>query len=172
MRERIKMSSRKRRNSNESIINIVRGVFDAKGWMYNYNPITGTISASFRIGDGNDANSLIMMLSIVGDYLLNCCQLPVSFSSEALTEVAEYLHRVNYMLLNGCFELDYAAQQCRYKSVLPIKGMSFYTDPESLVCDMITLPCKMWEYFGEGLEKVANGASPVEAFNAIYKSTT
>ena len=57
----------------EKIINAVRDIFDARGWMYNYNPITGTISASFQIEDGDESNNLIMMISVVRGYLLNCC---------------------------------------------------------------------------------------------------
>ena len=151
----------------EKIINAVRDIFDARGWMYNYNPITGTISASFQIEDGDESNNLIMMISVVRGYLLNCCQLPLLFSSERLPSIAEYLHRVNYRLMNGCFELDYASLQCRYKTALPIKGMLCNSDVESLLSDTITLPCTMWEFFGAGLNKVVKGDAPIIALRSI-----
>ena len=83
----------------DSIIDNVRRVFESEGWMCNFNPNTRSISASFQLSAKFKGQNLISLTNVVDGFLMNCCQFPITITKERITYVAEYLHRINFLLL-------------------------------------------------------------------------
>lgn len=65
--------------------------------------------------------------------------------------VAEYLHRANYGLLFGNFEMDYNDGEIRYKLITDCEdnNLSDYAIDRSVI-----LPCLMLEKYGNGIIKL------------------
>ena len=79
----------------------------------------------------------------------------------SMLNIAEYLHRANYGLRNGNFELDFNDGEIRYKSYVDC----YNTLPgKDVLRRTISIPGDMFEIYGDGLVQVYGGyATPQEA---------
>lgn len=69
-------------------------------------------------------------------------------------EVAEYLHRANYGLLNGNFEFDYRDGEIRYKVFVNFEGIQLSMD---VVTESIVVPVVMFDQYGKNLIRIMMG---------------
>lgn len=156
-----------------SAIKRIRHIFDTKGWLCSYNPNAGVISATFMVSQIKEKLFVILRdaditkPSYAG--VMNVCQFPVTIPENRINEVAEFLHRVNSLLVHGGFELDYDDRYCSFKLILPEYFIKSAVSEE--IEDMILLPCRMFVCFATGLRKVIGGDLPVKALKEtlIYK---
>ncbi len=84
-------------------------------------------------------------------------------------EVAEYLHRANYGLLNGNFEFDYRDGEIRYKSFVNFDGIQLSID---IITQSIVTPVIMFEQYGKNLLRVMMGdGTPAELLQKAEEKT-
>lgn len=89
----------------------------------------------------------------------------IKADEDCLPEMAEFLHRANYGLSFGNFELDFDDGEIRYKMALNCVDALPGADA---IEDVLYLPLSMFERYGDGILTVAMGlAEPEEAIQKI-----
>ena len=84
-------------------------------------------------------------------YLVCLARYPKEVPDERRLEVAEYLHRANYGLLLGSFEMDYDRGEVRYRTALLSEGER----PAYGVLDRyIQMPAAMLDRYAAGMEGI------------------
>lgn len=82
------------------------------------------------------------------------------FSSNAeeaqYVRVSEYLHRANYGLNNGNFEMDFEDGEIRYKTYVNFDGLQL---SKEVVRDSILIPIFMFDRYGKNLVRLMLGES-------------
>lgn len=78
---------------------------------------------------------------------------------EYYVAVGEFLHRANYGLKNGNFEMDYRDGEIRYKSFVYLENIVI---SEEVVEDSIFVGIAMLDRYGKGLLKIMLGESTPE----------
>ena len=79
---------------------------------------------------------------------------------ENITAIAEYLHRANYGLVYGNFEIDHEDGEIRYKLVTDCEDASNISN--RLIDRCIVVPCMMFEIYGNGMIKLMLGVGEPE----------
>jgi len=69
-----------------------------------------------EFGLENEEYPMEVVIHLMEDAFVCYCVLPTEIPTEMYPVVGEYLHRVNYGLINGNFELDYAEGAVQYKT--------------------------------------------------------
>ena len=94
-----------------------------------------------------------MLLYAREPYLVCLAQLPDTIPDERRLEVAEFLHRANYGLLLGSFEMDYDRGEVRYRTALMTEGAC----PVDGVLDRyIQMPAAMLDRYAAGIEAIVS----------------
>lgn len=97
--------------------------------------------------------------------IISYATIGIKADEDCLQEMAEFLHRANYGLAFGNFELDFDDGEIRYKMALNCVDAMPGADA---VEDMLYLPLSMFERYGDGILTVAMGlAEPEEAIQKI-----
>ena len=148
----------------KSSLELIRHIFDKKEWMCSYNPNARVLSATFIVSQVREKLLVILRDAEIDEPsyagVINSCQLSKPIPKERLNDVAEYLHRVNSLLVYGGFELDYDDRRCSYKLTIP--RYFIRTATQDKIVDMILLPCRMFACFASGLKHVIDGESPAK----------
>ncbi|MBO4400485.1 MAG: YbjN domain-containing protein [Selenomonadaceae bacterium] len=84
----------------------------------------------------------------------------IKADEDSIHEVAEFLHRANYGLAFGNFELDFDDGEIRYKMSLNCVDS---LPGEDAIEDVLYLPLSMFERYGDGILTVAMGLAEPEA---------
>ena len=133
----------------DEIIAKIKEFFDKDSWNYSFDDKLSI----FRFG--------INMDSVLGslDYYIivrdNSYTVYTTLNSKAETEtidlIAEFLHRANYGLRIGNFEIDFDDGEIRYK-VYVETSISNLTD--EVIGRSIFIPASMFEKYGKGLLEI------------------
>lgn len=89
----------------------------------------------------------------------------ISADEDCMAEMAEFLHRANYGLIFGCFELDFNDGEIRYRMA--------YNCADALpgydaLDDLLYVPITMVDRYGDGILAMSMGVtSPEEAIQQI-----
>ena len=130
----------------EKVIKSIKDFFDNLDWKYDYNKDTGIFTSGINMGNVIGSIKLVIMLR-EHHYKVAAC-LNSKVESEHIAEVAEYLHRANFGMNNGNFELDYRDGEIRYKTFTYFKGIEL---SNRIIEDSIALPILMFDKYGKNL---------------------
>ena len=85
-------------------------------------------------------------------------------------QVAEYLHRANYGLINGNFEFDFNDGEVRYKTYVNFAGIQLSDD---VISDSILIPVFMFEKYGKNLLRLMlSKANPKRLIEEVEKEAS
>lgn len=120
------------------------------------------LSFSFRedmihldMGMRGTIGTLHMIIDIQDDMVVSYAILPNQVPEEKRAVVGEYLHRANYGVQRGNFEMDFNDGEVRYKLAADIYDPRTITN--KLVDLLILIPCLMFKRYGEGVMKLIYG---------------
>jgi len=85
-----------------------------KGIVFAFDKANNYIMTEF--GLEYEEYPMEVVIHLMEDAFVCYCVLPTDIPQEMYNVVAEYLHRINYGLINGNFELDYAEGAVQYKT--------------------------------------------------------
>ena len=71
---------------------------------------------------------------------------------EMLLRISEFLHRANYGLRNGNFELDFQDSEIRYKTFVECDGLTAPT--HEMICNSIYCVAVVFERYSKGIAKI------------------
>ena len=146
----------------------VNTFFDQKKWLYTH-PEEDLYMGTMRI-ETPSVSQMPFSVKVLPFGFINSCTVPIAISSECLPQIAEYLHRVNCLLLRGCFELDYQRRKCFYKMVSMTSSVCESARLNGIVEELFLVPSEMIAIFSNGICEVQEGAEPKVVVDRIIES--
>jgi len=141
----------------EKMIDKIKMFFEKNKWKYSYDSEKKTFYTGINTESIIGNIHIYVVLSDV-DYAVYTV-LNGYVEKEDMIKVAEYLHRVNYGLNEGNFELDYSDGEIRYKAYVNYEKTDI---SEEVLYDSILVGPWMVRRYGKGLFKVMLGADTPE----------
>lgn len=133
-------------------IDAIKAFFNNNEWKYNYNEKDNVFISGIDMG--NIIGS-VRMLIILSDKSYNVYMILNSkIEEQYFSIIAEFLHRVNYGLNNGNFEIDYRDGEIRYKTYVSFIDGNV---SEEIVADSIIVGAAMINRYGKGLMQLMLG---------------
>ena len=143
-----------------AICNRIVAFLDSIEWNYNLENDVITFNASI---DGK-LKSLSYRIVFFDNGYTTYAYPNLYADSDNMLAVAEYLHRANYGLRNGNFEIDFNDGEIRYKSYVDCSNA---LPGDDVITRSITVPGNMFEIYGDGLLQVSFGMlTPLDAITA------
>ena len=136
--------------------------------MFTFDKKDGLFRATLN-GEG-EVRLLGCLIDIRSDSFISYIISPIGADagdSAKMANLAEFLCRVNYGLLNGNFDLDFNDGEIRYKSFADCPGGA--APAEEAIGNSIWVGLKMFERYLPGIRDVLNGAVPREALAKCEK---
>ena len=152
----------------DGVVNAVKQALEACGWTYyvfdeesmlfrfdlSIETRISRISYQVELRDYGDGLEDLVIYGI--------CPVSADCEDAGMTaQLAEFLHRVNYGVPNGCFEMDYTDGEIRYKSYISIMD---HVPSAAVVKNSLLWVSSMFERFGPGIADIVfAGCSAREA---------
>lgn len=135
--------------SKEEIIQAIHDHFQGIEWHYDYNEAESYFQTGVNMN--GPLGSLTIHIYVNETNYVVYATLCNHVEPCYCAQVAEYLHRANYGLLNGNFEMDYRDGEIRYKTFV-----NFEEDTISAKAmrASIVMPVLMFEKYGKNLLKL------------------
>lgn len=137
--------------------------FNKQGWSYNQASDRPVIHTGFT-GDNGRWNCV----AIAGphdEHLLFLSLLPCKATPERRAACAELLTRINFGLTHGCFEMDFADGEVRYRTSAPLASAE--ASPELVEHLVFSNLCTVDRFFGVIMKVIYAGVSPASAMNPV-----
>lgn len=127
------------------IAKLVKHFLDEDSWNYDFDEEKGTFHFNLTLKGKLQKISYHVMVRQFDFSVYAVC--PIS-ADECKAQMAEFVSRVNYGLVNGNFELDFRDGEIRYKCFVNCDG----TDPgKQIIKDSIYIPAQMFKRYGDGI---------------------
>lgn len=136
----------------ETVIKMIDSFFTDIEWKHEYDEKRSTYSFGIDMGDA--IGSLKFIMPIRDRHYKVICVLNSKVEQTKLQTVAEYLHRANFGLNNGNFELDYNDGEVRYKIFVDFWGIELN---KRIIEDSIFMPILMFKRYGKNMIKLMVG---------------
>lgn len=150
----------------ENIIQLLHDFFKNGDWKYSYDEEKNIFTSGINMNSALGNLNIIVRVretSYTVYTILNS-----TAEKDTLNFVAEYLHRANYGLINGNFELDFDDGEVRYKTFVNFKDTAVSNE---IIQDSVLLPIFMFEKYGKNLMKVMLGSNdPKQLIEEIENS--
>ncbi len=98
----------------ELLANAIKAFLDERDILYGFSEEEGRFITDFTIDETGE--EVEVAIAVLEDGFACYVMLPWVFDSDYYPYVGEFLHRANYGLLNGNFELDYENGAIQYKT--------------------------------------------------------
>ena len=146
----------------EQIKNCIQNYLDQNKWYYTFDEEDTYFKAGIKI-DGK-LSRCDLIIDIGKSFYLVYAKIALSADPTNINAVSEYLHRANFGLKLGSFELDHSDGEIRYKMYVDCGDDCDCMPSESVIRRSLEMPASMLEIYGDGLMRVLLGvATPEEA---------
>lgn len=141
----------------KNVINLIKKLFKEIDWKYDFYEEDNVFATGIDMGNvlGNIKVFIFLEEDGYNVYLL----MNTKVEKEKYAAVAEFLHRANYGLRAGNFEMDYRDGEVRYKTYVDFKNININ---EEIVVRSIFVGADMINRYGKGLMKVMLGLETAE----------
>ena len=136
----------------ERTIEIIKTFFKNNNWKYSYDEEDKVFKLGVNMGNILGNVQLYIFLEESSYNVLTI--LNSKCEEKDYPVVAEFLHRANYGLKDGNFEIDYEDGEIRYKSFVNFKNVEL---SQEIVEQSITIGVTMINRYGKGLLKLMLG---------------
>lgn len=113
-----------------------------------------------QINIGEIIGSLKVSVHVLDDSYVIYASLNNKATQENYCKIAEYLHRANFGLAYGNFEMDHFDGEIRYKYSIEFENVNNISNRTLDKC--VLLPCLMFERYGNGIMKLMLGVGDPE----------
>ena len=145
------------------IVKKIKDFFEKNEWNYLFDEKKSVFN--FGLNMGGTLGSLDFYIVVKEDSYTVYAILNNKAELDKINQVAEYLHRANYGLRVGNFELDYDDGEIRYKTYI---DADFTEITDKTIMMSIFIPGDMFNKYGKGLLEVMLGeANPKELIDKI-----
>lgn len=144
------------------LIDAVKTFFEEDDWKYEFHEDGSCFTGGLGLGKECKINAVRFFISVHDDHLIcyHICNINAQKSNSAA--VGEFLHRANYGLNRGNFEMDYNDGEIRYKHWLSLNDIK--EDAFDAMRALLFIGAQMFATYGDGLLAVIFGfKTPEEA---------
>ncbi len=131
------------------VIKLIKGFFEAEDWKYDYDEEENVFRSEINMN--SVVGSLQIYIFMQEHSYLVYTKLQATAEKSCYEKISEYLHRANYGLRHGNFELDYDDGEIRYKIFVDFENSELSKD---VVARSIFIPVFMFDRYGRGLIKL------------------
>lgn len=135
----------------EKIAACVRDYLNAQDFSYDYDAFHGTFSVEAELSCR--LRTCLVVLQITENAFLSYAALNESVPAARIAAVGEYLHRANYGLPNGNFELDCDDGSIHFKTYFDCPDEA---PAAKQLTDAFAIPLAVIDHYGDGLLRVIN----------------
>lgn len=133
----------------EKTIELIKSFFKTTDWKYKFSSKRSMFTVGINMG--NVLGNLDIYINLRKNaYTVIAC-LNNHAEEKYFQQISEYLHRVNFGLNNGNFEMDYDDGEIRYKTYVSVENIELSND---IVEESILIPIFMFEKYGKNLLKL------------------
>lgn len=136
----------------KKVADVIKSFFEKNEW--NYDVLDDENIIISKINMGNAIGSVKIAICIGEDNYIVYSVLNSKVEKKYFSEVSEFLHRANYGLRNGNFEMDYNDGEVRYKTYVNFENIDI---SEEMVATSIVVGVLMINKYGKGLLKIMIG---------------
>ncbi len=138
----------------EKISNKIKEYLQVQDWGYTFDEIGGMFTVEAELSCKLDA--ALVVYQVTEDGFLCYTTIMDDTPLEMIHVMGEYLHRANYGLPNGNFELDYEDGSIHFKT--------YFDCPEEVVTekqlsDSMAIGLTVFDHYGNGIYKILHGTS-------------
>lgn len=131
------------------LADVIKNYLNENDWRYSFDEKTGIIN--FSMGIYGKLNKLDFYILIHEKCIVVHAVSAIGADIEdetMMTQMSEYINRVNYGTRNGCFEFDFEDGEIRYKSYIDCDDIipSYNVLKNSISCS-----ATMFEYYAPGM---------------------
>ena len=105
----------------KKVIDTIKSFFENNDWKYNFNDEDKVFSSGIDMG--NILGNVRMIIHLEDNFYNVYMVMNSKVEEKYFPVVAEFLHRANYGLKDGNFEMDYRDGEIRYKSFVNFKNI-------------------------------------------------
>lgn len=147
----------------EKTIKLIKDFFDHDGWKYKFDEESNTFLTGVQMR--GPLGSLKIVVSVKERRYNVYAILNANATIENLPAISEYLHRVNYGLIDGNFELDFNDGEIRYKNIVNLNNLRL---TRKTIAYSIYVPVLMFDQYGNGLIRLMLGeGTPLQIIEEI-----
>lgn len=153
----------------EELVNLVKDFLEKEGWHYSFDENRGIFDWGLKVKC--KLRSIRYLIDVKEEEILVYGLCPVSADcsdTEMMTQMAEFLCRANYGLLNGSFEFDFRDGEIRYRCYVDCEGG--FPSPQAIE-NSIYCMAAMYERYAAGIvEIIFNGSSAKAAIDMCERN--
>lgn len=138
-------------------IDEIKKFFDKNQWKYNFDEDDKVFVSGLNMG--NVLGNVKILIPMYEDHYNVYSILNSKAEKKYYPVIAEFLHRANYGLRCGNFEMDYEDGEIRYKTYVNFNDTSV---SEEIVEESILVGMAMIDTYGKGLVKLMLGEGKPE----------
>lgn len=139
-----------------SIAKLIKKFLDEDDWHYSFNEEKGNFT--FNLTLNNKLKKVSYEVRVRDTHYLVYATCPIN-ADDCKAEMAEFISRANYGLVNGNFEFDFRDGEIRYKCYV---GCNDTTPGKEEIRKSIYIPAVMFKRYGEGIAAVLFGVKSAE----------
>lgn len=152
----------------KKIRELIKTHFDQDEWYYTFDEEEGVFRAKIKLK--GRLNRCELTVHIHEDYYVAYSGIAINADEESIPLVAEYLHRANYCLKMGAFEIDYNDGEIRFKVFVDCGDDCDCLPSESIIYRSLEMGGVMFDTYGEGLlDIIFKNVSPIDALAEAEK---
>ena len=136
----------------EKVIEAIKAYYEKNEWNYEYDEEGHFFSSGINMG--NILGNVKMYIYVEQASYRVLLVLNSRVEEKYYNTVGEFLHRANFGLKNGNFEMDYNDGQIRYKTFVKFKDREI---SQETVEDSVMVGIAMIDRYGKGLLKLMLG---------------
>ena len=141
----------------KKVIDVIKTFFEKNDWKYKYNEEDKVFVSGIDMG--NILGNVRMFIFVEENHYKVYMVLNSKVEERYYPVVSEFLHRANYGLNDGNFEMDYKDGEIRYKSFVNFRNIDV---SQEVVEDSIIVGAAMIDRYGKGLLKLMLGDGTAE----------
>lgn len=140
----------------QSIARLIKRFLDEDDWHYSFNEDNG--SFTFNLSLKGKLQKVAYKVQVRDTHYLVYATSPMN-ADDCKPQMAEFISRANYGLVNGNFEFDFRDGEIRYKCYV---GCNDTTPGKEEIRKSIYVPGVMFRRYGEGIVAVLFGLKTAE----------
>lgn len=136
----------------QNAISAIKAFFDEIDWSYSFDEERSLFDTAVTVN--NTLGSVNIRIRVKETNYTVYAFLNNKADEQYFPKVAEYLHRANYGMLNGNFEMDFSDGEIRYKTYVNFDDVELSSN---VIRSSIFVPVYMIEKYGMNLMKLLLG---------------
>ena len=136
----------------EKIAERIEAYLKKQDWAYEFDAIHGSFSVEAELSCR--LKTVLIVTQVQNDSFISYAGIGPEAAAQCRIAVGEYLHRANYGLARGCFEMNYDDGSIHYRT---FTDCAEQLPGEKMIADSFIIPLAVIDHYGDGLLSLIEG---------------